>query len=260
MARNPASLARADLRVVRIVRRAWHNALAMPSADHETAARAELARFFRAAVAAVDPARLISRALDGGIAETAALPAAISAARRVIALAIGKGAVAMASALRSALGRSNRRRYRGDPRARRHSPLETIRRAARASIPFPADASEHSAHAALDLVGGLREDDLLIVALSGGASAMLSAPAPGLLLADKIAITEAMLRSGASIRELNLVRKHLSAIKGGRLAAAANPARVFGLILSDVPGNDIATIGSGLTAPIRPRLPTRCRC
>ena len=248
MARNSASLARADLRVVRIVRRAWHNALAMPFADHEPAARAELARFFRAAIAAVDPARLIFRALDGGIAETAALPAAISAARRVIALAIGKGAAAMASALEARLGDRIADGIAVIP-ALDDTPLLERFDVLRGEHPIPGRASEHSAHAALDLVGGLREDDLLIVALSGGASAMLSAPAPGLLLEDKIAITEAILRSGAPIREFNLVRKHLSAVKGGRLAAAANPARVFGLILSDVPGNDIATIGSGLTAP-----------
>ena len=230
------------------LRRAWHNALAMTSADYEAAARADLSRFYRAAIAAVDPARLINRALDGALADTAALPAELAAARRVIALAIGKAAAAMASALEARLG---------DRIADAIAVIPTLEDAPelvrfdvlRGTHPVPGRASEQSAHAALDLVRGLRDDDLVIVALSGGASAMLSAPCPGLLLEDKIAVTEALLRSGAPIREFNLVRKHLSAVKGGRLAATASPARVFGLILSDVPGNDLATIGSGLTAP-----------
>jgi glycerate-2-kinase len=92
-------------------------------------------------------------------------------------------------------------------------------------------------------------DDLVIVALSGGASAMFAMPPDGVPLADKIALTQSLLRSGASIRELNTVRKHLSTIKGGQLLRAANGARVLSLILSDVPGDDLATIGSGLVAP-----------
>jgi len=85
--------------------------------------------------------------------------------------------------------------------------------------------------------------------LSGGASAMFALPAEGIPLADKITLTQSLLRSGASIRELNTVRKHLSRIKGGQLLRALNGARVLSLILSDVPGDDLATIGSGLTAP-----------
>ncbi|MGC1337628.1 MAG: glycerate-2-kinase family protein, partial [Candidatus Binataceae bacterium] len=219
----------------------------MTPADHD-AARADLTRFYRAAIAAVDPARLIYRALDGSIAQTAALPDAIASARRIIALAIGKAAPAMAAALEARLG---------DRIADGIAVIPVLEDAPeflrfdvlRGEHPVPGRASEHSAHAALDLVRGLRDDDLVIVALSGGASAMLSAPSPGLLLEDKIAITEALLRSGAPIREFNLVRKHLSAVKGGQLAATAVPARVFGLVLSDVPGNDLATIGSGPTAP-----------
>ena len=220
----------------------------MTSADHEAAARAHLTRFYRAAIAAVDPARLINRALDGALADTAALPAELAAARRVIALAIGKAASAMASAMEARLsdliadGIAVVPMLENAPELVRFDVL-------RGEHPVPGRASEHSAHAALDLMRGLRDDDLVIAALSGGASAMLSAPCPGLLLEDKIAVTEALLRSGAPIREFNLVRKHLSAVKGGRLAATAIPARVFGLILSDVPGNDLATIGSGLTAP-----------
>src|SRR4029078_3236519 len=85
--------------------------------------------------------------------------------------------------------------------------------------------------------------------LSGGASANWIAPAAGLSLADKQAVTRALLRSGANIREMNAVRKHLSRIKGGRLALAAHPARVVTRAISDVPGDDPAVIGSGPTVP-----------
>jgi hydroxypyruvate reductase len=99
----------------------------------------------------------------------------------------------------------------------------------------------------LELARGLGEDDLLICLISGGGSALLAAPAEGLSLEDKQAVSKALLRSGADIAEMNCVRKHLSAIKGGRLAAAAHPARVVSLLISDVPGDDPATIASGPT-------------
>ena len=92
-------------------------------------------------------------------------------------------------------------------------------------------------------------DDLVLALISGGGSALLSLPAPGLTLADKQAVNAALLRSGAPIGEMNVVRKHLSAIKGGRLAAAAHPARVVTLVISDVPGDDPAVIASGPTVP-----------
>ena len=117
------------------------------------------------------------------------------------------------------------------------------------SHPLPSEKSEAAAKAALAMLASARPDDLVIVALSGGASAMFALPADGVPLADKIALTQSLLRSGASIRELNTVRKHLSKVKGGQLVRAANGTRVLSLILSDVPGDDLATIGSGLTAP-----------
>jgi glycerate 2-kinase len=97
------------------------------------------------------------------------------------------------------------------------------------------------------MVRGLGRDDLVLALISGGASALLSLPAPGLAFRDKQKVNEALLRSGAAIGEMNTVRKHLSAIKGGRLAAAAFPARVVTLVISDVPGDDPADIGSGPT-------------
>ncbi|MGV3579096.1 glycerate kinase type-2 family protein [Brevundimonas sp.] len=96
---------------------------------------------------------------------------------------------------------------------------------------------------------GLTAKDLVMCLLSGGASALLAAPAPGVTLEDKQAVTRALLRSGATIAEINCVRKHLSAIKGGRLARLAAPARVVTLAVSDVPDDDPSTIGSGPTVP-----------
>ena len=99
------------------------------------------------------------------------------------------------------------------------------------------------------MVQGLGPDDLVLALISGGGSALLTLPAPGLTLEDKKAINAALLRSGAPIGEMNCVRKHLSAIKGGRLAAAAYPARVVTLVISDVPNDDPSAIASGPTVP-----------
>src|SRR5262249_57260077 len=96
---------------------------------------------------------------------------------------------------------------------------------------------------------GATERDLVLVLISGGASAALIAPAAGVTLAEKQAVTRQLLKSGASIGEINTLRKHLSRIKGGRLAARARPARVVTLAISDVPGDDPAVIGSGPTVP-----------
>jgi len=97
------------------------------------------------------------------------------------------------------------------------------------------------------MVVGLTPDDLVLCLISGGGSSLLAAPAPGLTLADKQAVNKALLKSGASISEMNCVRRHLSAIKGGRLAVACHPARVVTLVLSDVPGDDPLDIASGPT-------------
>ena len=99
----------------------------------------------------------------------------------------------------------------------------------------------------------------MLVLLSGGASANWIAPAAGITLAEKQAVTRALLRSGAAIGEMNCVRKHLSRIKGGRLAQRAYPAKLVTLAISDVPGDDPAVIGSGRRCPIRPRSPTPAR-
>jgi glycerate 2-kinase len=118
-----------------------------------------------------------------------------------------------------------------------------------AGHPVPDEASLKSAARALELAQAATQDDLVVVLMSGGASANWIAPAAGLALAEKQAVSRALLRSGANIGEINTVRKHLSRIKGGRLARAALPARIVTLAISDVPGDDPATIGSGPTVP-----------
>ncbi len=123
-----------------------------------------------------------------------------------------------------------------------------------ASHPVPDDAGRQGAIDMLAAVRGLSADDLVIALISGGGSALLSVPAPGLSFEDKQQINRDLLASGASIDQMNCVRKHLSAIKGGRLAAACAPARVHTLLISDVPGDVPDVIASGPTLPD----PTTC--
>lgn len=123
-----------------------------------------------------------------------------------------------------------------------------------AAHPVPDAAGEAAAQRLLQRVQGLTEDDLVLCLISGGGSALLPLPPPGLTLADLQALNQALLASGASITEMNSVRRHLSAIQGGRLAAACHPARVLNLLLSDVPGDDPIDIASGPTVPD----PTTC--
>ena len=207
--------------------------------EHERV-RGDLERIYRAAVDAVDPARLTVRALEGVSLDAA----------RVYVLAVGKASVAMVSVLATRLGdklaAATVVTLPGTHSSRASDPRITL---CESSHPLPSEKSEDAAKTALAMLSAARPDGLVIVALSGGASAMFAMPTEGIPLADKITLTQSLLRSGASIRELNTVRKHLSAIKGGQLLRAANGARVLSLILSDVPGDDLATIGSGLTAP-----------
>ena len=116
-----------------------------------------------------------------------------------------------------------------------------------AAHPVPDAAGEQAAARMLDMVRGLTADDLVLCLISGGGSSLLPLALPGLTLADKQLVNRALLRSGASIGEMNVVRRHLSAIKGGRLAAACYPAPVVNLLLSDVPGDDAMDIASGPT-------------
>ncbi|MEW6294515.1 MAG: DUF4147 domain-containing protein, partial [Pseudomonadota bacterium] len=128
-----------------------------------------------------------------------------------------------------------------------HGAPTTRIRVVEAAHPVPDAAGEQAARAMFELVKGLTADDLVLCLISGGGSALLALPAAGLTLADKQAVNKALLRSGANIHEMNCVRKHLSAIKGGRLALACAPARVVTLGISDIPGDDASVIASGPT-------------
>lgn len=123
-----------------------------------------------------------------------------------------------------------------------------------AGHPVPDEAGQQAAARMMTMVRDLSEEDLVICLISGGGSALLALPAEGIALAQKQAINKALLKSGAAIDEINCVRKHLSAIKGGRLALACAPARVVTLLISDVPGDDLGIIASGPTLPD----PTTC--
>ncbi len=168
---------------------------------------------------------------------------------RTAVIAVGKGAAEM---MRVAQSRTSGRQIEGLVVTRHgHLPrtgaswagVELIE----AGHPYPDENSVRAAHRALDIAHSLEAGDRLIVLLSGGGSALLAAPAPGLTLADKQSITRALLQSGATIEEINRVRKHLSAVKGGRLAVAAGAAAVTTWIISDVPGDDPSFVSSGPT-------------
>jgi hydroxypyruvate reductase len=118
-----------------------------------------------------------------------------------------------------------------------------------AAHPVPDEAGRKAAGRILDMVQGLTEDDLVLCLISGGGSALLALPAEGITLEQKQAVNKALLKSGAAISEMNCVRKHLSAIKGGRLGLACAPARVVTLLISDVPGDEPGIIASGPTLP-----------
>nr|WP_297356607.1 glycerate kinase [uncultured Caldimonas sp.] len=172
-------------------------------------------------------------------------------AGRTLVLGAGKAGAAMAAAVEAAwpagaaLSGLVVTRYGHVPEAARHGRIEIVE----AAHPVPDAAGERAAARMMDLAAGLGAHDLVLCLVSGGGSALLSLPAPGLSLDDKRAINRALLHSGAAIDEMNCVRKHLSAIKGGRLAARCAPARVVTLLISDVPGDDPAVIASGPTVP-----------
>jgi len=199
----------------------------------------------------VDPRVFLRALLDAALAAVAparALPAHLPEPPkgRTIVIGAGKAAAAMAQAVEA--------HWRGPlsgvvvTRYGHGAPCRAIE-VVEASHPVPDRAGADAARRILDSVRDLTGDDLVLFLASGGGSALMALPAPGLTLADKQAVTRALLRSGATIGEINCVRKHLSAIKGGRLAAAAHPARIVTLAISDVAGNDPAVIASGATVP-----------
>ena len=200
----------------------------------EAEARAFLRSLFDAAVAAALPAHVVPAHLPP-------LPRG-----RTIVLGAGKASAAMARAVEdhwpadAPLSGLVVTRYGHGVPCRRIEVVE-------ASHPVPDAAGQEAARRILALAQSAGPDDLVLCLISGGGSALLALPAPGLTLADKQAVNRALLTSGATIGEMNTVRKHLSGIKGGRLAAATYPAALVTLLISDVPGDDPAVIASGPT-------------
>jgi hydroxypyruvate reductase len=200
-------------------------------------------------MAAVDARRLLTDMLDAAIAS--AQPALCVPPHlpprpkgRTIVIGAGKASSAMAKAVEDAWDGPleglvvTQHGYR--------VPCKKIE-IVEASHPVPDAAGEAAARRILALASSAGPDDLVLCLISGGGSALMALPADGLTLADKQAVNRALLRSGATIGEMNCVRKHLSAIKGGRLAAAASPARLVTLLISDVPGDSPSVIASGPT-------------
>lgn len=193
-----------------------------------------LRRGFDAAVEAVSAARRVPPALPAPPPE------------RTMVLGAGKAAAAMARAVEE--------HWNGPleglvvTRYGHGAPCRCIE-VVEAAHPVPDAAGRRAAERILERARGLGPEDLALCLVSGGGSALLALPAPGISLADQQTVTAELLRSGAAITEINAVRKHLSAIHGGRLAAACHPARVVTLAVSDVPGDDPSSIASGPTVP-----------
>ncbi len=213
--------------------------------DQNNQLRRDALAIFKAGLKASDAGEAVRRAWPGIFSSRRINLASYS---NVYLLAIGKAASAMASAVeRNTKGAINTGivlTKRGHAVAGR-SRCVTFE----AAHPVPDEAGVRASNEIVGFLRQLNARDLLIVALSGGASALLSAPAPGITLAAKQRTTELLLRAGATIGELNIVRKHLSQLKGGRMAVLAWPATVVSLILSDVVGDPLDVIASGPTVP-----------
>jgi glycerate 2-kinase len=208
---------------------------AMSSVWTDERARGALRGVFDAAIASAEPGPAILRHLPE------------KPKGRCVVIGAGKASAAMAAALEMAWtdvemsGVVVTRYGHAVPAGR----IEVIE----ASHPVPDIHGELAARRILAAVQGLGPDDLVVALFSGGGSALMTLPAGDMTLADKQAINKALLASGATISEMNVVRRHLSGIKGGRLAVAARPARVVTLVISDVPGDDPAAVASGPTLP-----------
>ncbi|AZO04744.1 MULTISPECIES: glycerate kinase [unclassified Mesorhizobium] len=193
-----------------------------------------LTSIFNAAVAAADPEKTIRNHLP-------AKPKG-----RTVVIGAGKGSAQMAAAFEKVwdgpIDGLVVTRYGYGASCERIEIIE-------AAHPVPDAAGLEASRRLLEKVRGLTSEDLVVALISGGGSALLPSPAPGLTLADEIAVNEALLASGAPIAAMNTIRKHVSTIKGGRLAAAAHPARVVSLVVSDIPGDNPALVASGPTVP-----------
>lgn len=208
---------------------------------------------FRAAVAAVEPGRLVRESLRVSPAGTTLAVGGISAslareeADNVFLVGGGKAGRTMGDVAREILGERLAAGVLAVPRGEggRAGPVRFIE----AGHPLPDDGSRRAAEEMMALLSGAGERDLVIALISGGGSAMISTPPRGISPDDKEAVLRRMLRSGIDIAGFNTVRKHLSLVKGGWMAKAAHPSRVWVLLLSDVPGDDPSVIASGPFSP-----------
>lgn len=212
-------------------------------------AHSQLIQLFRTALAAVDPHRAVLNAVQvkDGLLHVAGATYVLADFRRIVVVGAGKATARMAQALEAVLGDLIADglivvKYGHVAQLDRIEQVE-------AAHPLPDQAGVVATQRVLQLLQEADDKTLVICLLSGGASALLVAPVAGITLQDKQAVTSLLLRAGASIGELNAVRKHLSAVKGGRLAQALAPAQVLTLLVSDVIGDSLDVIASGPTAP-----------
>jgi len=213
--------------------------------------RADAVGIFNAAVMAVDPAHAVRRyvRVSGTAIEVADRSYALADFRNIYIVGAGKASVPMAQAVESLLGEH----LSGGIVVTKYGQARRLRkvRVIEAAHPIPDHAGADGARQIATLAQQATEDDLIFCLVSGGGSALLPYPIGGLTLADKQEVTQLLLRSGATIRETNTLRRHLSQLKGGKLARMAYPAQLIGLIVSDVVGDTLEDIASGPTAPDR---------
>ena len=214
-----------------------------------TQSRKQALEIFQAALRAADPAEAIARHLhvDGDVLTAGAKEYQLTHYKRILVVGAGKATAAMARAIEKLLGD----RVSGGLVDVKYGHTAKLKRIEinECAHPVPDASGVAGAERIAAMVAQARKDDLVICLISGGASALLPLPAEGVTLAAKQTLTQRLLKAGATIQQMNAVRKHLSGIKGGRLAGIAYPATVLTLILSDVIGDDPSTIGSGPTSP-----------
>lgn len=213
--------------------------------------RQDLETIYRAGLAAVNPATAIRAKLtrSGNTLTIENTIIDLQEFERIYLISFGKAAAQMAQSLEQILAERLTTGIAIVPRTSGQVYASPKIRVLEAGHPIPDEGSVAAARAALELARRATADDLVLVAISGGGSALLALPPGGITLAEKQKTTELLLRSGATIQELNTVRKHISAIKGGQLARAIAPARFINLILSDVVGDHAEFIASGPTMP-----------
>lgn len=212
-----------------------------------------LEAIFRAAVAGVEPGRLVRESMrtgSGGLSLSGGPSAETvpwDGIRSILLVGGGKAGRRMGEAAVSILGERVTAGVLAVPSGQGGSvgPVRFLE----AGHPVPDEGSRIASREILSLLSGAREGDLVIALVSGGGSSMISGPAEGITAEEMDSTFRILLRSGIDILSMNVVRKHLSSVKGGRMAAAAYPARVHALLLSDVPGDDLSVVASGLFSP-----------